>query len=52
MPGKETQFVHNSPNAWAPLAYDAQTDVVYIPTGVSTPDIWGGDRHPLKRALR
>lgn len=48
MPGKETQFVHNSPNAWAPLAYDAQTDVVYIPTGVGTPDIWGGDRHPLK----
>lgn len=40
MPGKETQFVHNSPNAWAPLAYDAQTDVVYIPTGVGTPDIW------------
>ncbi|MEY0462169.1 membrane-bound PQQ-dependent dehydrogenase, glucose/quinate/shikimate family, partial [Providencia rettgeri] len=48
MPGKETLFVHNSPNAWAPLAYDAQTDVVYIPTGVGTPDIWGGDRHPLK----
>ncbi|SUC39893.1 quinoprotein glucose dehydrogenase [Proteus mirabilis] len=21
---------------------------VYIPTGVGTPDIWGGDRHPLK----
>lgn len=48
MPGKSTNFVHNSPNAWAPLAYDAQTDVVYIPTGVGTPDIWGGDRHPLK----
>lgn len=48
MPGEETPFVHNSPNAWAPLAYDAITDTVYIPTGVGTPDIWGGDRHPLK----
>ncbi|OAT35673.1 membrane-bound PQQ-dependent dehydrogenase, glucose/quinate/shikimate family [Proteus myxofaciens] len=48
MPGKQTEFVHNSPNAWAPLAYDATTDVVYIPTGVGTPDIWGGDRPPLK----
>ena len=48
MPGEQTKFAHNSPNAWAPLAYDAQTDVVYIPTGVGTPDIWGGDRGPLK----
>jgi len=48
MPGEHTAFVHNSPNAWAPLAYDAQTDIVYIPTGVGTPDIWGGDREPLK----
>lgn len=48
MPGGDTQFVHNSPNAWAPLAYDAATDVVYVPTGVGTPDIWGGDRTELK----
>lgn len=48
MPGEHTKFVHNSPNAWAPLAYDAQADVVYVPTGVGTPDIWGGDRDPLK----
>jgi len=48
MPGEHTEFVHNSPNAWAPLAYDGQTDVVYVPTGVGTPDIWGGDRSELK----
>lgn len=48
MPGESTPFVHNSPNAWAPLAYDAQSDVVYVPTGVGTPDIWGGDRDALK----
>src|SRR5690606_5464379 len=23
MPGEQTKFAHNSPNAWAPLAYDA-----------------------------
>lgn len=48
MPGEKGEFVHNSPNAWAPLAYDAQTDIVYVPTGVGTPDIWGGDRSELK----
>ncbi|MEO8057807.1 MAG: glucose/quinate/shikimate family membrane-bound PQQ-dependent dehydrogenase [Burkholderiales bacterium] len=48
MPGGKTEFVHNSPNAWAPLAYDAASDVVYVPTGVGTPDIWGGDRTELK----
>lgn len=44
LPGTEGKFVHNSPNAWAPLAYDAQKDIVYVPTGVGTPDIWGGNR--------
>ncbi|MDF7675163.1 membrane-bound PQQ-dependent dehydrogenase, glucose/quinate/shikimate family [Neisseriaceae bacterium ESL0693] len=48
MPGENTTFVHNSPNAWAPLAYDRQRNIVYVPTGVGTPDIWGGDRTPLK----
>ncbi len=48
MPGEKGVFVHNSPNAWAPLAYDAGSDTVYVPTGVGTPDIWGGDRSALK----
>lgn len=48
LPGEGSTFVHNSPNAWAPLAYDARLDTVYIPTGVGTPDIWGGDRTELK----
>lgn len=47
-PGEHSTFVHNSPNAWAPLAYDSQRDIVYVPTGVGTPDIWGGDRDHLK----
>lgn len=47
VPGDGQTLVANSPNAWAPLAYDAQTDVVYIPTGNATPDIWAGNRTPL-----
>ncbi len=48
MPAPGQKFAHNSPNAWAPLAYDAKLDIVYVPTGVGTPDIWGGDRSELK----
>nr|WP_174506647.1 glucose/quinate/shikimate family membrane-bound PQQ-dependent dehydrogenase [Acinetobacter sp. Marseille-Q1620] len=48
IPAPGQKFVNNSPNAWAPLAYDAKLDIVYVPTGVGTPDIWGGDRSELK----
>ncbi len=44
IPAPGQKYVQNSPNAWAPLAYDAALDIVYIPTGVGTPDIWGGNR--------
>ena len=47
IPSDGQTLVNNSPNAWAPLAYDAKTDVVYIPTGNPTPDIWGGNRTPV-----
>ncbi len=46
-PGEGQTLVNNSPNAWAPLAYDAKSDMVYIPTGNPTPDIWGGNRTPV-----
>jgi len=47
VPKEGQTLVNNSPNAWAPLAYDAKTDIVYIPTGNPTPDIWGGNRTPV-----
>ncbi len=47
IPAPGQKFVHNSPNAWAPLAYDEKLDIVYVPTGVGTPDIWGGNRTEL-----
>lgn len=46
IPGQGEHYTWNSPNSWAPAAYDAKLDIVYLPMGVKTPDIWGGDRSP------
>jgi quinoprotein glucose dehydrogenase len=46
IPGPGEHYTWNSPNSWAPAAYDAKLDIVYLPMGVKTPDIWGGDRKP------
>jgi len=46
MPGPGEHYTWNSPNSWAPAAYDRELDLVYLPMGVSTPDIWGGARTP------
>ena len=46
IPDDEHHFTLNSPNSWAPAAYDAKLDLVYLPMGVTTPDIWGGNRTP------
>ena len=48
MPGPGQHYSWNSPNSWAPAAYDPKLDMVYLPMGVSTPDIWGGNRTPLQ----
>jgi quinoprotein glucose dehydrogenase len=37
-------YTLTSPNSWAPAAYDPKLDLVYLPMGVTTPDIWGGNR--------
>ncbi|KQR90295.1 glucose dehydrogenase [Burkholderia sp. Leaf177] len=44
--GDQHSYTMNSPNSWAPAAYDPQLDIVYLPMGVTTPDIWGGHRTP------
>jgi quinoprotein glucose dehydrogenase len=46
IPGEGQHYSLNSPNSWAPAVYDAKLDIVYLPMGVTTPDIWGGDRTP------
>jgi quinoprotein glucose dehydrogenase len=46
IPGPGEHYTWNSPNSWAPAAYDQELDIVYLPMGVGTPDIWGGHRTP------
>ncbi|MDQ0473371.1 glucose/quinate/shikimate family membrane-bound PQQ-dependent dehydrogenase [Labrys wisconsinensis] len=45
MPSDTHHFVENSPNSWITSAYDHTLNLIYIPTGVQTPDIWGGNRN-------
>lgn len=33
-----------TPNVWAAMAYDAKLDLLYVSTGNTTPDAWGGER--------
>lgn len=46
LPQDKQYYTANSPNSWAPASYDAKLDMVYLPIGVATPDIWGGNRTP------
>jgi quinoprotein glucose dehydrogenase len=48
IPGPGGHYTLTSPNSWAPSAYDAKLDLVYLPMGVTTPDIWGGNRTALQ----
>lgn len=47
LPSATRTYSSNSPNSWAPAAYDSKLGMVYIPMGVQTPDIWGGNRSPV-----
>ena len=39
-------YTPGTPNAWGPMSSDEELGVVYVPTGNSTPDYWGGHRSP------
>jgi quinoprotein glucose dehydrogenase len=41
-PGKT--YSRGTPNSWAPMSADETMGIVYVPTGNSTPDYWGGHR--------
>jgi quinoprotein glucose dehydrogenase len=47
LPSATHAYVSNSPNSWMTASYDAKLGLVYLPMGVQTPDIWGGNRTPL-----
>jgi len=40
-------YTPNSPNSWMTASYDPKLGLVYLPMGVQTPDIWGGNRTAL-----
>ncbi|ACM28710.1 glucose/quinate/shikimate family membrane-bound PQQ-dependent dehydrogenase [Rhizobium rhizogenes] len=40
-------YTNGSPNSWITASFDPKLNLVYIPMGVRSPDIWGGDRDPL-----
>ena len=47
LPSATHTYTNNSPNSWAPAAFDPKLGLIYLPMGVQTPDIWGGNRTPV-----
>ncbi|MBD1551593.1 membrane-bound PQQ-dependent dehydrogenase, glucose/quinate/shikimate family [Pseudomonas typographi] len=47
--GDET-FTRDTPNAWGVFTADPKLGLLYIPTGNSPPDNWGGSRRPFDDA--
>jgi quinoprotein glucose dehydrogenase len=47
LPSPTHTYTNNSPNSWITAAFDPKLNLVYIPMGVRSPDIWGGDRDEL-----
>jgi len=46
LPSATHNYTNNSPNSWIAASYDPALGLVYLPMGVQTPDIWGGNRTP------
>lgn len=40
-----------TPNSWAPMSYDDKLGLVYVPTGVATPDHFGAMRRPFDEEI-
>jgi quinoprotein glucose dehydrogenase len=40
-------YTRGTTNAWAPLSVDAARGLVFVPTGNTSPDYYGGDRNGL-----
>ncbi|WBO21533.1 membrane-bound PQQ-dependent dehydrogenase, glucose/quinate/shikimate family [Sphingomonas abietis] len=45
--GKNEIFTRGTPNAWGVYTADPALNLVYIPTGIATPDYFGGRRRPF-----
>ncbi|MCG0993604.1 membrane-bound PQQ-dependent dehydrogenase, glucose/quinate/shikimate family [Acetobacter indonesiensis] len=49
-PGTDDVLTRDTPNAWGVYTADLNLGLVYIPTGNSPPDNWGGTRRPFDDA--
>ncbi|MDX8440245.1 glucose/quinate/shikimate family membrane-bound PQQ-dependent dehydrogenase [Mesorhizobium australafricanum] len=47
LPSATHTYANNSPNSWITASFDPNLNLVYIPMGVRSPDIWGGNRDAL-----
>lgn len=43
-PGPGQTYSRGTANSWGPMSSDEELGLVYLPTGNSTPDYWGGHR--------
>lgn len=43
-PAEGKSYTRSTPNMWATPSYDAALNMVYLPTGNGTPDLFGGQR--------
>ncbi|MFT8807258.1 membrane-bound PQQ-dependent dehydrogenase, glucose/quinate/shikimate family [Gluconobacter sp.] len=49
-PGPNDELTRDTPNAWGVYTADPDLGLLYIPTGNSPPDNWGGSRRPFDDA--
>jgi len=47
LPSPTHSYTNNSPNSWITSSFDPKLNLVFLPMGVKTPDIWGGHRDEL-----
>ena len=39
-------YTRSAPNSWAPMSYDPKLNLIFLPMGNASPDLWGGLRTP------
>ena len=47
-PADGKSYTRSTPNVWAPMSYDPTMNVVFMPTGSPSVDLWGANRTPLE----
>ncbi|MDH0681287.1 membrane-bound PQQ-dependent dehydrogenase, glucose/quinate/shikimate family [Achromobacter animicus] len=48
-PADGQTYVRSTPNVWAPMSYDAQSNTVFMPVGSAAVDLWGVKHTALDR---